>query len=64
MFRICEVGQFYEKDAAKIVHTVLDALQYLHLLNVVHRDIKAGSSFLTISLKISYSKTETLIQNC
>lgn len=38
--RICEVGQFYEKDAAKIIHTVLGAVKYLHGLNVVHRDLK------------------------
>ncbi|KAJ3304323.1 hypothetical protein HDV03_002938 [Kappamyces sp. JEL0829] len=38
--RICDVGQFYEKDAAKIILTVLDPVRYLHGLNVVHRDIK------------------------
>lgn len=38
--RICEIGHFYEKDAAKIIHTVLIAVKYLHGLNVVHRDIK------------------------
>lgn len=38
--RICEVGQFFEKDAVKIIHTVLGAVTYLHGLNVVHRDLK------------------------
>ncbi len=38
--RICDVGQFYESDAAKIIHIVLDAVLYLHSLNIVHRDIK------------------------
>ena len=38
--RICQVGQFYEKDAAKIVFTTLGAVSYLHKLNVVHRDLK------------------------
>jgi calcium/calmodulin-dependent protein kinase I len=38
--RICEVGQFFEKDAAKIVKTVCDAVHYLHDKNVIHRDIK------------------------
>ncbi|KAJ3326351.1 hypothetical protein HDV06_000227 [Boothiomyces sp. JEL0866] len=38
--RIIETGQFYEKDAAKIIKSVVDALKYLHHNNVIHRDIK------------------------
>lgn len=38
--RICERGSYYEKDAAHIILTVLDAVAYLHSQNVVHRDLK------------------------
>jgi calcium/calmodulin-dependent protein kinase I len=35
--RICEYGKFTEKDAARIIHEVLDAVSYLHANNIVHR---------------------------
>ena len=38
--RICERGNFYEKDAAAIVRAVIDAVAYLHEHNIVHRDLK------------------------
>jgi calcium/calmodulin-dependent protein kinase I len=39
--RICEKGKFTEKDAAETIRQVLDAVNYLHKNNVVHR----GRSF-------------------
>jgi calcium/calmodulin-dependent protein kinase I len=35
--RICEKGKFTEKDAAETIRQVLDAVNYLHQNNVVHR---------------------------
>lgn len=35
--RICEQGKYTEKDAAETVRQVLDAVNYLHKNNVVHR---------------------------
>lgn len=35
--RICQYGKFYEKDAVIYITEVLDAVSYLHDLNIVHR---------------------------
>lgn len=35
--RICEQGKFTEKDASLTIHQVLEAVDYLHDNNVVHR---------------------------
>jgi len=35
--RICEKGKFTEKDAAETIKQVLEAVNYLHQNNVVHR---------------------------
>ena len=39
--RICEQGKFTEKDASQTIRQVLEAVDYLHDNNVVHR----GQSF-------------------
>jgi len=37
--RICEYGKFTEKDASQVVRQVLDAVNYLHNNNIVHRGV-------------------------
>ncbi|GAA5858200.1 hypothetical protein JCM8547_005688 [Rhodosporidiobolus lusitaniae] len=38
--RICAKSYFLEEDAAKLVGTVMGAVEYLHSHGIVHRDIK------------------------
>ncbi|RKP10166.1 putative calmodulin-dependent protein kinase type 1 [Thamnocephalis sphaerospora] len=38
--RICEKGSYYERDAARLVRTITDAVSYLHSNDIVHRDLK------------------------
>ena len=35
--RICEAGKFTEKDASQTIRQVMEAVDYLHYNNVVHR---------------------------
>lgn len=35
--RICDQGKFTEKDASQTIRQVLEAVDYLHQRNVVHR---------------------------
>jgi len=38
--RICAKGQYYEQDAAGLIRTILQAVQYIHEEGIVHRDLK------------------------
>ncbi len=38
--RLAACGSFFERDAAKLVHDIVDAVRFLHQKNLVHRDIK------------------------
>ena len=40
--RICEYGKFTEKDASNTIRQVLDAVDYLHYNNVVHRGMPSS----------------------
>ena len=35
--RICDKGKFTEKDASQTIKQVLEAVDYLHQRNIVHR---------------------------
>ena len=38
--RIVEKGSYSELDASNLVKQVLEAVAYLHELNIIHRDLK------------------------
>ncbi len=49
--RICEQGKFTEKDASQTIRQVLEAVDYLHSKNVVHRgEIQSFTSFSSLLL--------------
>jgi calcium/calmodulin-dependent protein kinase I len=41
--RIVEKGSSSEKEAAKVVHTIAIALEYLHGTGITHRDLKPAN---------------------
>ena len=42
--RIVELGPFPEADAANLFAQILLSMEYLHSLNIVHRDVKPENS--------------------
>jgi len=44
--RIVEKGFYTEKDASTLIRQVLDAVNYLHSMGIVHRDLKVKESHL------------------
>lgn len=42
--RIVEKGFYTEKDASALIKQVLDAVNYLHFLGIVHRDLKVSKT--------------------
>lgn len=41
--RIVDKGQYTERDAARIVRSILQAVNYLHEMGIAHRDLKVRS---------------------
>lgn len=53
--RIVEKGFYTEMDASRLIRQVLDAVNYLHSLGIVHRDLKVSKlvSFILIDCNSS-----------
>lgn len=46
---ILDQGNYTERDAANVIRQVLEAVAYLHSLNIVHRNLKVGLRYICIS---------------
>lgn len=46
---ILDQGNYTERDAANVIRQVLEAVAYLHSLNIVHRNLKVGLRCICIS---------------
>lgn len=42
--RIIAKGSYTERDASSLMRQVLEAVDYLHGENIVHRDLKVGTN--------------------
>lgn len=54
---ILDQGNYTERDASNVIRQVLEAVAYLHSLNIVHRNLKVHSDFLS-PLLIMINKRE------
>jgi calcium/calmodulin-dependent protein kinase I len=59
--RICEKGKFTEKDASVTIRQVLDAVNYLHANNVVHRGTHRIFSLASAANACTDLKPENLL---
>lgn len=49
--RIVEKGSYSEKDASHLIRQVLEAVDYMHEQGVVHRDLKVGTTRVSIKYR-------------
>ena len=54
--KIVELGAYTEKEAALLVHRMVQAIDYLHTMNIVHRDLKPENLLLKNSKDITNVK--------
>lgn len=54
--QIGKIGNFRERDAAHLIKQVLSCLNYCHLKNVVHRDMKPENILLESSNSADYDR--------
>ena len=40
-------GTFHERDAARVIQKILQAVEYLHTMGIVHRDLKVLFIFIS-----------------
>lgn len=57
---ILDQGNYTERDASNVIRQVLEAVAYLHSLNIVHRNLKVIGT-IPLYLSITFSLSLTLI---
>ena len=71
--RIVERGSYTEKDASLLVKQILEVVEFLHSLDIVHRDLKVSWFIILLSQSIKSPVFEKMllpkyqsddIQNC
>lgn len=48
---ILDQGNYTERDASNVIRQVLEAVAYLHSLNIVHRNLKVSSGQLAMAFR-------------
>lgn len=57
---ILDQGNYTERDASNVIRQVLEAVAYLHSLNIVHRNLKVRSDVLSLFFIIKENRIKTL----
>lgn len=58
---ILDQGNYTERDASNVIRQVLEAVAYLHSLNIVHRNLKV--LFKILQLVTKRSKRDCLLKS-
>lgn len=60
---ILDQGNYTERDASNVIRQVLEAVAYLHSLNIVHRNLKVIGA-ITLSRSLSCSLRYRVVSVC